>query len=82
MRLSKLTEHIGHGTHMFHVTVDSELTDLPAMHYMVAADSNDGAIRTAVAHRYGVSERTVERLNAMVTACDLSKAYEIGEIEP
>lgn len=77
MKISKLSEHIGHGTHMFHVSVGSEFQGVAAVSYLVAANNEESALQTAFCHRYGYAEGRISDLERQQ-----SSVCEIGEIEP
>lgn len=77
MKISKLSEHIGHGTHMFHVSVGSEFQDTEPAPYLVAANSEEGALLAAFRHHFGYVEGRISDLERQ-----RSVVYEIGEIEP
>lgn len=57
MKISKLSEHIGSGSLMFHVRVydDHHRYTATVFEGLVAADNEDQALRTAVAHAYAYS---------------------------
>jgi hypothetical protein len=79
MKISKLSEHIGHGTHMFHVSVaDEVINECVGTLWLVAANSEGQAIDTAV--RAALSLPQGESLPQ--SWLENARAYEIGEVEP